>query len=109
MPCYEYCEKDIGEMEDRLHAIETRREAIERFNPPVGAAKTVTPDDFFDDWHDRESDLSVRLQLTRWMIFDGETCMASMGVFYDRQEAVAVAKWWAKMGFPEIKRRRALA
>lgn len=47
---YEYCEKDIGEMEDRLHAIETRREAIERFNPPVGPAKVVTPDDCY--WHE---------------------------------------------------------
>lgn len=47
---YEYCEKDIGEMEDRLHATETRREAIERFCPPVGPAKAVTPDDLM--WHE---------------------------------------------------------
>jgi len=50
MPCYEYCEKDLGEMEDRLHAIETSREAIERFCPPVGPAKSVTPDDLM--WHE---------------------------------------------------------
>ena len=50
MPCYEYCEKDIGEMEDRLHAIESRREAMERFSPPVGKAETITPDNMY--WHE---------------------------------------------------------
>lgn len=47
---YEYCEKNLGEMEDRLHATESRREAIERFSPPVGSAKTVAPDDCY--WHE---------------------------------------------------------
>jgi hypothetical protein len=43
------------------------------------------------------------------MIFDGETCLYSFGVFRDPAEAIAVAKWWARRGFPEIKRRRATA
>lgn len=57
---YEYCEKDIGEMEDRLHATESRREAIERFNPPVGSAKTVTPDDCY--WHELLTSAAVMLE-----------------------------------------------
>lgn len=47
---YEYCEKDIGEMEDRLHATEARREAMERFCPPTSKVETITPDDMY--WHE---------------------------------------------------------
>lgn len=46
----EYCERDYDDYEARVEATEARREAIERFNPPVGAAKTVTPDDCY--WHE---------------------------------------------------------
>lgn len=62
-----------------------------------------------NNWQDPDSDLSVRKQIVSWMIFDGETCLYSFGVFRDPAEAIAVAKWWARRGFPEIKRRRATA
>lgn len=61
------------------------------------------------DWHDPDSDISVRKQIVSWMIYDGETCMASMGVFRHRDDAIAVARWWIKMGCPEIQRRRVTA
>jgi hypothetical protein len=60
-----------------------------------------------DDWQDRDSDLSVRLRIVSWGIYDGERCIHSLGCFETREEAIAVAKWWARMGCPEIKRRRA--
>ena len=44
---YEYCEKDIGEMEDRLHAVEAKSEAMERFCPPASKVETVTPDNMY--------------------------------------------------------------
>ena len=43
MPCYEYSEKNLDDYEARIEAREARREALERFCPPVGAAKVVTP------------------------------------------------------------------
>lgn len=46
----EYCEKDVDDYESRMEAREARREALERYCPPVGAAKTVTPDDCY--WHE---------------------------------------------------------
>ena len=47
---YEYCEKDIGEMEDRIHATEAKSEAMERFCPPTNKVETVTPDSMY--WHE---------------------------------------------------------
>ena len=47
---YEYCEKDIGEMEDRLHAIEARAEAMERFCPPTSKVEAIRPDEMY--WHE---------------------------------------------------------
>lgn len=47
---YEYCEKDIGEMEDRIHATEAKSEAMERFCPPVSKVEAVTPDNMY--WHE---------------------------------------------------------
>ena len=47
---YEYCEKNIGEMEDRIHAVEAKSEAMERFCPPVAKVETVTPDNMY--WHE---------------------------------------------------------
>ncbi len=50
MPCYEYSERDYDDYEARMEATEARREAIERFCPPVDAAKVVTPDNMM--WHE---------------------------------------------------------
>ena len=47
---YEYCERDIGEMEDRLHATEARAEAMERFCTPTLKVETITPDNMY--WHE---------------------------------------------------------
>ena len=47
---YEYCEKNIGETEDRLHAVEARAEAMERFCPPTPKVETIRPDELY--WHE---------------------------------------------------------
>lgn len=47
---YEYCEKDIGEMEDRIHATEAKSEAMGWFCPPVSKVETITPDNMY--WHE---------------------------------------------------------
>lgn len=47
---YEYCEKNIGEMEDRLHAIEAKSEAMERFCPPTSKVEAIRPDEMY--WHE---------------------------------------------------------
>ena len=47
---YEYCEKNIGEMEDRIHATEAKSEAMERFSPPTSKVETIRPDELY--WHE---------------------------------------------------------
>ena len=47
---FEYCERNIGEMEDRIHAAEARREAMERFCPPTSKVETIRPDQLY--WHE---------------------------------------------------------
>lgn len=97
MPCYEYCEKDIGEMEDRLHATESRREAIERFNPPVGPAKTVTPSDCY--WHELlTSAASLLEEINKRDGFPDDPAKRLAALY--REQA---AGFCAEMHFPPLK------
>ncbi len=94
---YEYCEKDIGEMEDRLHATESRREAMERFSPPVGPAKVVTPDDLM--WHELlTSAASLLEEINKRDGFPDDPAKRLAALY--REQAAGL---YASMHFPPLK------
>ena len=94
---YEYCERDIGEMEDRLQATEARREAMERFSPPVGPAKAVTPDDCY--WHELLTSAAALLEeINKRDGFHDDTAKRLAALY--REQA---AGFCASMHFPPIK------
>lgn len=94
---YEYCEKDIGEMEDRLHAIETKSEAMERFCPPTSKAETITPDNMY--WHELlTAAASLLEQIHARDGFHDDTAKRLAALY--REQA---AGFCASMHFPPLK------
>lgn len=92
----EYCEKDYDELESRIEASESRREAMERFCPPVGAAKSVQPCDMM--WHELLTATATLLEeISRREL--GDDPATKLANLYREQAAGFIAE----LHFPPVK------
>ena len=94
---YEYCEKNIGEMEDRLHAVEAKSEAMERFCPPASKVETVTPDNMY--WHELLTAAAALLEQINSRDGFQDEQVRRLAALYREQ----AAGFSASMKFPPLK------
>ena len=93
----EYCERDYDDYEARVEATESRREAIERFSPPVGSAKVVAPDDCY--WHELlTAAASLLEEINKRDGFEDDQAKRLAALYREQS-----AGFCAEMKFPAIK------
>lgn len=93
----EYCERNYDDYEARIEATEARREAMERFCPPVGTAKAVTPDDCY--WHELLTSAAALLEEINKRDGFPDDPAKRLAALYREQ----AAGFCAEMHFPPLK------